>query len=120
MLGRLCLDLDDRLGPLATAKDDQQIGDQGLPLVIGELLSGGIELFDGVLDDLDTSLDDRLAGVDQRQGLLSHQHGLGDLGSVGEVIEPKTEDTNASRIHRFLEFCHVGLRDLLALHLQAR
>ncbi|MCY1005886.1 hypothetical protein OV079_09955 [Nannocystis pusilla] len=55
------------------------------------------------LDHADGALDDLPAGGDDGLGLLAPQHGLGDLGGVGEVREATVDDLEAGDVEPGLD-----------------
>ena len=98
------LHLQHGLRPFAAAEDDQQVRDQFVTFAFRDFQTGFVQSIHGVAHDLHGALDNRLAGVDQRQSLLPHQHGLGDLRRVGQVVQSDVQHANARRIDRFLQF----------------
>ena len=55
------------------------------------------------VDHAHRALDDLLAGGDDRLGLLAAEHGLGDLGRVGEMREARLVDLDAGLGQALLE-----------------
>jgi Subtilase family/PA domain len=99
-LHRRRADLHNRLSVLSAADDHQQVGNQHVPVRTLQLESRRAKLTHGVAHDVHRALDDRLASIDERHRLLPHQHGLGDLGRVRQIVEAHGNDLDARRRHR--------------------
>ena len=97
------LDLKHGLRVLPAAEYDQEVRDELFSLKLADLEAGSLEAPDGVLHDLDRAFHDRLAGVDHRERLLSHQHRLRDLRRVGQIVQLDAEHSDSRWPDRLLK-----------------
>ena len=70
------------------------------------------------LDEADGALDHRLAGGEDRLGLLAAEHHLGDLRRVGEVGQPGLEDLDAGALQPALQLGLEARADLVGVAAQ--
>ena len=104
--------IDDRLGVLAGAEHDKQVGDHGrLALFVEVDHIGLVELVESHFDHADGAVDDHLTGIDDRAGLLSLEHDRGDLRRVSQMGDAGVDDLEAGRFDLRLDLifdalCH--------------
>ena len=96
------LHLQHRLSVPTAAQYDEQVRDQDFLLSRRDFQTCGPQALDGVMHDRDSAFDDCLASVNQRQSLLSHQHRLGDFGSVRQIVERHVDHANSRGIDSLL------------------
>ena len=93
LVERACVD--DLLGGLLAAQDDEQVGDHsGLALFVQLDHAFLFETLQGQLDHADRAFDDPEPSADHGAGRLLAQHGLGDLRRIGQPGQPGLNDVH--------------------------